>query len=271
MWATKHLLSSGEWEGAAPRRGDSSRGLSIVETGPTHLIARVEKGLTRPLVMSVAAALLACGPPSDSTPEDGGREPESAVLLDPSHLEWSEQAPDTFVATLETSAGTFEIEGVRAWAPQGADRFYNLARLGYYDDARFHRVVPGFITQWGVAGDPSVTAVWYDRGMPDDPVRASNVRGAVAFAFTEPGTRSTQVYINMVDNVRLDSVGFAPFGRVVRGMDSVVDSIYSGYGENSGGGVRNGDQSRLVAEGNAYLDEAFPRLDRLLSVRVTTR
>ncbi|NNF28068.1 MAG: peptidylprolyl isomerase [Gemmatimonadetes bacterium] len=212
---------------------------------------------------------VACG----GAPADGRAtgEPEASprsVLLDPGHPEWSEEAPDTFVASVETSAGVFDIEVVRAWAPLGADRFYNLARLGYYDDARFHRVVPGFITQWGVAGDPEVTGVWYDRGMPDDPVRASNVRGSIAFAFTEPGTRSTQVYINMVDNVRLDSTGFAPFGRVVQGMDSVVDSIYSGYGERSGGGVRNGDQRRLVADGNEYLDQAFPELDRLLRIRI---
>jgi homoserine O-acetyltransferase len=119
-----------------------------------------------------------------------------------------------------------------------------------------------------VSGDPELDAVWYDRGMPDDPVVASNVRGTLAYAFTEPGTRATQVYINMVDNVRLDAGGFAPFGRVVQGMDSVVDSLHSGYGEQSGGGVRGGDQSRIVAQGNAYLDEAWPRLDRLLRARV---
>ena len=227
-------------------------------------------GVGRRAALWVAAVtLMACGAPSG---DEGAAQPQVAdgreVLLDPDNANWAQQAPDTFVATVETSAGDFDIEVVRAWAPLGADRFYNLARFGYYDDARFHRVVPGFITQWGVAGDPDVTSVWYDRGMPDDPVRASNVRGAVAFAFTEPGTRSTQVYINMVDNVRLDSVGFAPFGRVVRGMDAVVDSIYSGYGEESGGGVRNGDQSRLVSEGNAYLDQAYPELDHLIRIRV---
>jgi homoserine O-acetyltransferase len=172
-------------------------------------------------------------------------------------------APDSFVVTIETSRGDVHVEVVRAWAPVGADRFYNLVRLGYYDDARFHRVVPGFITQWGVAGDPEVTEVWYDRGMPDDPVVSSNVRGSIAYAFTDPGTRSTQVFINMVDNTRLDAQGFAPFGRVVGGMETVVDSIFGEYGETSGGGVRQGEQDSLVARGNAYLDSAFPRLDRL--------
>ena len=201
----------------------------------------------------------------------GGCGGTRAILLDPTHPAWSEPAPDTFLARFETSAGTFAIEVIRAWAPIGADRFYNLIRHGYYDDTRFHRVVPGFITQWGVAGDPEVTAVWYARGMPDDPVVASNERGRVAFAFTEPGTRSTQIYISMVDNSRLDAQGFAPFGRVVEGMEQAVDSIYSGYGEESGGGVRAGNQARLVAEGNAYLDADFPELDRLIKATIERR
>ncbi len=212
-----------------------------------------------------AAVALLCAMP--------GCEPEPTrdVLLDASDPAWSEPAPDTFLATFVTTRGDFVIEVIRAWAPIGADRFYNLVRHGYYDDARFHRVVPGFITQWGVSGDPAVSAVWYDRGMPDDTVIASNVRGAIAFAFTEPGTRSTQVYINMVDNTRLDAQGFPPIGRVIEGMGEVVDSIYSGYGEESGGGVRRGDQSRIVAEGNAYLDAAFPDLDRLIRATVSVR
>ena len=192
-----------------------------------------------------------------------------AILLDPTHAAWSEPAPDTFLATFETTKGDFVVEVIRAWAPIGADRFYNLVRHGYYDDARFHRIVPGFIAQWGVAGDPEVTAVWYDRGMPDDPVVANNVRGTIAFAFTDPGTRSTQVYISMADNTRLDAQGFPPFGRVVQGMESVVDSIYSGYGESSGGGVRAGNQARLVEDGNAYLDTEFPELDRLIRARLS--
>jgi cyclophilin family peptidyl-prolyl cis-trans isomerase len=206
-----------------------------------------------------AAALLYASPGCEA-------EPTRDVLLDA-----SDPAPDTFLATFVTTRGDFVIEVIRAWAPIGADRFYNLVRHGYYDDARFHRVVPGFITQWGVSGDPAVSAVWYDRGMPDDTVIASNVRGAIAFAFTEPGTRSTQVYINMVDNTRLDAQGFPPIGRVVEGMGKVVDSIYSGYGEESGGGVRRGDQSRIVAEGNAYLDADFPYLDRLIRATVSVR
>ena len=147
--------------------------------------------------------------------------------------------------------------------------------VGKWDEA--HRLVQSTADRYAclihchlqrVAGDLGNARYWYDRGMPDDPVVATNVRGAIAFAFTEPGTRSTQVYINMVDNTRLDAQGFAPFGMVVRGMDSVVDSIYSGYGEDSGGGVRRGNQALLVGGGNAYLDEAWPELDRILRMRV---
>ena len=180
-------------------------------------------------------------------------------------------APDTFLTHFETSQGTFTIEVTRAWAPRGADRFYDLVRHGYYDDARFHRVVLGFIVQWGIAGDPETTAAWIDDTIPDDTARvASNTRGAIAFAFTEPHTRSTQVYINLVDNTRLDDQGFPPFGRVVEGMD-VVDAIYGGYGEESGGGVRRGQQDSLVLQGNAYLDRAFPNLDRIVRTSLELR
>jgi homoserine O-acetyltransferase len=217
------------------------------------------------LLVVVVIGLL--GPCSDRIVPDN----PTAILLDPDHPSWSEAAPDTFGVQVETTRGEFVIEVVRAWAPIGADRFYHLVRLGFYDDARFHRVVPDFITQWGVSGRPEIDAVWYDRGMADDPVVASNTRGTIAYAFTEPGTRATQVYINMVDNTRLDATGFAPFGRIVEGMEAVVDSIYSGYGEESGGGVRRGDQSRIVAEGNAHLDEFFPELDRLIRARIIVR
>ncbi|MDE2719253.1 peptidylprolyl isomerase [Candidatus Palauibacter polyketidifaciens] len=164
---------------------------------------------------------------------------------------------------VETSQGEFVIAMHREWAPLGAERFLTLVESGYYDDARFHRVVPDFIVQWGLAGDPALTAEWMNAYIPDDPVLASNTRGRIAFAFTDPGTRATQVYISVVDNVRLDSTGFAPFGEVVSGME-VVDALYSGYGEDSGGGLRRGDQTRIVAQGNTYLDREYPLLDRLI-------
>jgi homoserine O-acetyltransferase len=193
------------------------------------------------------------------------------ALLRPGDPSWAQTAPDTFRARFTTTRGDFVLEVVRAWAPRGADHFWNLVRHGYYDDARFHRVVPGFIVQWGIAADPRVSAVWLHRTIPDDSVAvAGNVRGTVAFAFTDRGTRATQVYINLVDNTRLDAQGFRPFGRVIEGM-AVVDSLYGGYGESSGGGMRAARQDSLVAGGNAYLDRVFPRLDHLIRAVVLTR
>lgn len=156
----------------------------------------------------------------------------------------------------------------RAWAPLGADRFCNLARAGFFDDSRFFRVLPGYIAQFGIPGDPAVTRVWKDRNFPDDSVRQSNVRGAIAFAMTGPAMRTTQLYISRKDNPQLDAQGFAPIGLVVEGM-SVVDALYDGYGESAGGGVRAGRQQRMLTEGNVHLDRAFPLLDRL--IRVTIR
>ncbi len=187
--------------------------------------------------------------------------PSSDVGADATALRAATDAGPVEVV-VETSRGEFVIAVRREWAPLGADRFLSLVESGYYEDARFHRVVPDFIVQWGLAGDPALIAEWMNAYIPDDPVVASNTRGRIAFAFTEPGTRTTQVYVNLVNNVRLDSTGFAPFGEVVSGME-VVDALYSGYGEDAGGGLRRGDQRRIVAEGNLYLDREYPLLDRL--------
>ena len=176
-------------------------------------------------------------------------------------------APPVVHASIETSQGSFSIELRREWAPHGVDRFRALALCGFFDDSRFFRVVPGFVAQFGIAGDPKVTATWLDRTIPDDPVRQSNVRGTIAFAMTGPGARSTQLYINLTDNRRLDAQGFAPIGRVVSGMQ-VVDRLYGGYGETAGCGVRGGKQGEMLAGGNAHLDAHFPRLDRLLRVHL---
>ncbi len=188
------------------------------------------------------------------------------------------QAPAVFHTRVETSKGTFVLEIRRDWAPHGADRFHQLVESGFFDDSRFFRVVAGFIAQFGVAGNPAVTAAWQDRTIPDDPVRQSNARGTIAFAMTGPGTRSTQLYVNLADNSRLDAQGFAPIGRIVsgtggtRGMPGggmdVVDRLYAGYGEQSGGGMRAGRQGKLLAGGNAWLDTEFPKLDRLLRARI---
>ena len=171
------------------------------------------------------------------------------------------RAPDTYRVQLDTSKGPVLIEVVRRWAPHGADRFHNLVRLHYYDGARFFRVVAGRFAQFGIHGDPGVSAVWRRATIPDDPPTERNRRGSIAFAFAVPHGRTTQVFINLTDDsARLDAQGFAPFGRVVHGME-VVDALNAEYGERSGGGIRAGQQEPLFTGGNAYLDRAFPRLD----------
>jgi cyclophilin family peptidyl-prolyl cis-trans isomerase len=191
-------------------------------------------------------------------------------LLSPDAAFWHERAPEQFRVRVETTKGPFVLEITRSWAPVGVDHFYNLVRAGYYDDSRFSRVVPGFIVQFGIAGKPAVSAAWKDRPIADDSVRAHNTRGTMAYAMTGPNTRTTQLFISLRDNTRLDAQGFAPIGRVVTGMD-VVDSLYGGYGETSGGGMRAGHQDSVLAGGNAYLDRDFPKLDRLMRARVVGR
>jgi cyclophilin family peptidyl-prolyl cis-trans isomerase len=178
------------------------------------------------------------------------------------------RSPDVFRVKFETTAGSFVIEVHRKWSPHGADRFYELVRNGYYNDSRFFRVVPGRWVQFGLSGDPRTAAKWRHRVIPDDPLVEHNTASFVAFANTGPNTRSTQVYINTGDNSRLDQEsGFAPFGRVVEGMDT-VEKLYGGYGEHAGGGMRAGHQDAMFAGGNAYLDREFPKLDRLIRASV---
>ena len=177
------------------------------------------------------------------------------------------RVPELARVRIETTKGTFVVEVHRDWAPIGADRFITLVRAGFFDDSRFFRVRARYIAQFGIAGNPAVTREWSDRYIRDDSVRTSNVRGTFAFAMTGPNLRNTQVYINLVDNRQLDAQGFAPVGRVIEGME-VVDSLYSGYGEDAGGGLRLGRQARMLNEGNAHLDADFPKLDRLIRARV---
>ncbi len=190
-----------------------------------------------------------------------------AVWLNADHAEWSQPAPPLSRLVFETTRGVFTLELIRANGPIGADRLYNLARLGYFDDTRFHRVNANYIAQFGLHGDSAVNAVWRERFMPDDPPRSMNRRGTFAFSQKGPNTRSTQVYINLADNARNDVEPFTVLGTVVEGMD-VVDSLYSGYGEESGSGVRQGRQGPLANGGNAYVDREFPRLDRIKRVLV---
>jgi homoserine O-acetyltransferase len=208
----------------------------------------------------VTAALLALG--ACRAPQPKTAAAPTAPLRDPTSLFWQQAAPARSRVRIETTQGTFVVELVRDWAPIGTDHFYNLVRAGFFDDSRFFRVIPRFIAQFGIPGDPTITAIWKDRAIRDDSVRTSNVRGTLVYAMTGPNTRTTQLYVNLVDNARLDAQGFSPIGRVVDGMD-VVDKLYGGYGENAGGGVRAGKQAAMLTGGNAHLDSAFPKLDHL--------
>jgi peptidyl-prolyl cis-trans isomerase A (cyclophilin A) len=184
---------------------------------------------------------------------------QSPSLANPAALR--EQAPAVFKARFDTSKGVFVIEVHREWAPNGADRFYNLVKHGFYDNVRFFRVLSGFMAQFGISGDPKLSAKWREARIKDDPVRQSNRRGFITYAMAGPDTRTSQLFINFGDNSALDRQGFSPFGRVVSGMN-VVDALNDEYGEGAPRG-RGPDQFRIQSEGNAYLMRDFGRLDHV--------
>lgn len=192
--------------------------------------------------------------------------PSVENLINPDNDRFKQTAPATFHVKFHTSKGDFIVLVQRDWAPRGADRFYNLVVNGYYDQVRFFRVVDNFVAQFGLHGDPRVNAAWRTQTIPDDPVVKSNTRGTITFATAGPNTRTTQLFINYSDNNQLDTMGFAPFGIVVQGMD-VVDAFYSGYGEGAPRG-RGPDQQRIHAQGNAYLNAKFPELDYIITARL---
>jgi peptidyl-prolyl cis-trans isomerase A (cyclophilin A) len=179
-------------------------------------------------------------------------------LLNPASLK--AKAPAVFKAKFTTTAGDFVVEVHRDWAPLGADRFYNLVRYGYFTNASFFRVVPGFVVQFGLSGNPALNKVWHTATIQDDPVVQSNKRGNLVFAMAGPNTRTTQLFINFADNARLDKMGFSPFGSVVEGMD-VVDKIYAVYGEHP-------RQDLIMDQGDTYLKQYFPDLDKIKLARI---
>ena len=210
------------------------------------------------LQVSFALAALALGLVAGASAAGAGN------LSDPAAL--NAKAPAVYKAKFDTSKGPFVVEVHRDWAPRGADRFYNLVKNGFYDNARFFRVIEGFMVQFGINGDPSVAGAWRDADIKDDPVKQSNERGTITFATAGPNTRTTQVFINFGDNAGLDGQGFSPFGKIVSGME-VVDSLYGGYGEGAPNG--NGpDQGRIQSQGNAYLEQDFPKLDFIKSATI---
>ena len=186
------------------------------------------------------------GPDKDASPKE--------KLKDPAKLK--EKAPDKFKTKFVTSQGEFVLEVTRAWSPNGADRFYNLVKNGFFDNVRFFRVVPNFVVQFGIHGDPALATKWLEANIQDDPVVESNKRGYITYAkSSRPNSRSTQLFINLQDNSRLDSMGFSPFGKVIKGME-VVDKLYSGYGEQI-----TQLQGEIAQGGNAYLQKEWPKLD----------
>ena len=184
--------------------------------------------------------------------------------MDPKKL--TETAPATYKVNFKTTKGDFVVQVTRDWAPNGADRFYNLVKNGYYKDIAFFRVVQGFMAQFGIHGDPKLNTIWRDASIPDDAVKSSNTRGRITFATRGPNTRTVQLFINFADNNRLDGMGFSPFGEVVSGME-IVDALHNGYGEGAPRG-RGPDQGRLQSEGNAYLKADFGQLDYLVSADI---
>ena len=211
--------------------------------------------MLRLVVLSCALiAAIGCG-------SDGGVELNEEALMEPTSDEMKTEAPEEYAVTFETTVGNFVLTVYRDWAPHGADRFYNLVTNGFYNEQRFFRVVPGFVVQWGMSGDPEITKEWANAQFLDDPVKESDTRGRISFAATNrPNSRTTQVFINLGDNTNLDGMRFAPFGEVTEGMD-VVDKINAEYGQQA-------SQGYIAEQGNAYLQEAFPNMDYIKSVRV---
>ena len=240
-------------------------------------------------VLALTALLFACGgntAPADSAQAEKAAEPAKSEatakpsakpaepakpaegphpgLLDPAQAKLS--APPSFKAKFETTKGDFIVEVTKAWAPNGADRFFSLVTIGYYTDIPMFRVIEGFMVQFGIHGDPKMNKVWKNASILDDKVSQSNTPGMITFATRGPNTRTTQLFINYGQNVRLDGMGFAPFGKVVEGMD-VVNAVYSGYGEGAPRG-RGPSQGRMQSEGNAYLKAEFPEMDYIKSISI---
>ncbi len=209
------------------------------------------------------AAVEEAAPAKPASPASSEAAPEAAAgaeasgLLDPSSID--QQAPETYTVKMALSTGDVLIDVTRAWAPKGADRFYSLVKAGYFEDLGIFRVVPGFVIQFGLHGDPAVNQVWRKARIPDDAVEQTNRRGTLTFATSGPNSRTTQLFINLGDNANLDGMGFAPFG-VVRDMGP-VDKVTSEYGQRP-------NQGRITMEGNAYLKQAFPNLDYVTKTEI---
>jgi peptidyl-prolyl cis-trans isomerase A (cyclophilin A) len=197
---------------------------------------------------------------------------KESLLMRPESDEMNRRAPDASRIVLDTSQGRIVLEMRREWSPRGVDRFYNLVKYGYYDEARFFRIRAGNWAQFGIAADPKIATAWRRQSLPDDPRALSNTRGTVAYAFKEPNGRTTQAFINLKDNsathdAPADGMPFVPFARVIEGM-AAADALYADYGEQAGGGIRGGKQDILFEAGNAWLLKSFPKLDYIKTARI---
>lgn len=220
---------------------------------------------TAVLFMLAGALLVGCPKEEAQTKPQGKETPAPGEGKPNDMAEDSDGLPSQYTVELDTTKGAIVIEVRRDWAPNGADRFYELVQDGYFTDVAFFRVVGGFMAQAGISGDPALNAVWREKRIPDDPVKASNMRGTVTFATSGPDSRTTQFFINFSDNSRLDGMGFAPFGKV-KDM-APVDALYDGYGEGAPRG-RGPSQAQMQTQGNSYLKESFPKLDYIKSARI---
>jgi peptidyl-prolyl cis-trans isomerase A (cyclophilin A) len=226
---------------------------------------RIATRNTALLLLLASAALSACGkepPPPAEEPAEAV--PEIEPIYDAENQK--EQAPEEYRVLMETSAGNVVIAVHRAWAPNGADRFYNLVKVGFYNDTRIYRVVTDFMAQWGFNGEPRVNAVWRNYPIADDPVKHSNTPGTVTFATSGANARTSQMFINYGDNAFLDESGFSPIGEVVEGMD-VAKKFHAGYGDGPPKG-QGPNQAQIFSEGNAYLDAGFPQLTKIVKMTI---
>jgi peptidyl-prolyl cis-trans isomerase A (cyclophilin A) len=229
---------------------------AVIFFGPTVAGAQTQPAQTKPSSPSTTAKKS----PDTSAP----RPAYDRALLHPALLK--EKAPDLYKVKFSTTRGDFVVTVTRSWAPLGADRFYNLIKHHFYDNASFFRVLPGFVAQFGISAYPAVNAVWEHADIKDDPSTHSNLRGYLTFATGGPNTRTTQVFVNLFYNTRLDSMGFSAFGQVTEGMN-VVEMLYDVYGEGapSGGGP---DQDEIQKKGKAYLDKGWPKLDLIKAATI---
>lgn len=226
------------------------------ETKPTEP-AKVEAHAPAPAPAETKPAV----PETAAVPATAAPVAKAGNLLKPATLK--EKAPEKYEVRFKTTRGDFTLQVTRAWAPLGADRFYNLVAAHFYDNTAFFRVVPGFVVQFGISDRPAVSAAWKHTEIADDPVTQTNKRGTLSFATAGPNTRTTQIFINLKDNPRLDSMGFSPFAVVEGNGMNVVEMMYEGYGDAAGP-----DQDQIEKQGTSYLKKGWPKLDYIISASI---